>query len=80
VIANIYADLELTYVLDGMGQKGIEDLEFAHRSLKSIARFSGQLGYAYARQGRTDDANRLLSGLLGRSDQGDSLSSAIAAV
>jgi adenylate cyclase len=31
-------------------------------------------------QGRTDDANRILSDLLGRSDQGDSLSTAIAQV
>jgi adenylate cyclase len=80
VILYIHADLGLAYVFDGMGQKGIEELEFAHRNLKIMASFSGQLGYAYASQGRTEDANRILSELLGRSDLGDSLSTAIAQI
>jgi hypothetical protein len=63
-----------------MGQKGIEELEFAHRNLRIMASFSGQLGYAYALRGRTEDANRILSELLGRSDLGDSLSTAIAQI
>jgi TolB-like protein/Flp pilus assembly protein TadD len=80
VIPGIHADLGLAYVMNGMGQKGIEEIEFAHRVLKSIASFSGQLGYAYAVQGRTDDAKRVLADLSSRSDQGDSLSTAIAQV
>jgi tetratricopeptide (TPR) repeat protein len=80
VILYIHADLGLAYVFAGMGQKGIDELEFAHRNLKVMASFSGQLGYAYARQGRTEDANRILSELLGRSDLGDSLSTAIAQI
>ncbi len=77
---SLHADLGLTYVFAGMGQKGIEELEFTHRNLKFMAVYSGQLGYAYAREGRTEDANRILSDLLNRSDQGDSLSTAIAQV
>ena len=80
VIPPIHADLGIAYVMNGMGQKGIEELEFAHRILKSMASFSGQLGYAYAVQGRTGDARRLLAELSSRSDQGDSLSTAIAQV
>jgi TolB-like protein/Tfp pilus assembly protein PilF len=80
VILYIHADLGLAYVFAGMAQKGIEELEFAHRNLKVMASFSGQLGYAYAMQGRTEDANRILSELLSRSDLGDSLSTAIAQV
>ncbi len=80
VILYIHADLGLAYVFDGMGQKGIEELEFAHRGLKVMDSFSGQLGYAYAKQGRTEDANRILSELLNSKDQGDSLSTAIAQV
>lgn len=80
VILYIHADLGLAYVFAGMGQKGIEELEFAHRNLKIMASFSGQLGYAYAIQGRTADANRILSELLSRSDLGDSLSTALAQI
>ena len=79
-ILYIHADLGLAYVFAGMGQKGIEELEYAHRDLKVMASFSGQLGYAYAKQGRTQDANRILSALLSRSDLGDSLSTAIAQI
>jgi adenylate cyclase len=80
VILNIHADLGIAYVFNGMGQRGIEELEFAHRGLPSMASFSGQLGYAYAVEGRTEDAKETLSELLSRSDQGDSLSTAIAQV
>jgi TolB-like protein/Tfp pilus assembly protein PilF len=80
VILYIHADLGLAYVFAGMGQKGIEELEYAHHNLKVMASFSGQLGYAYAIEGRTEDANRVLSKLLSRSDSGDSLSTAIAQV
>ena len=80
VILYIHADLGLAYVFEGMGQKGIEELEFAHRNLKVMASFSGQLGYAYAAQGRTEDARNILAELSRRSDQGDSLSTAIAQV
>ena len=80
VILYIHADLGLAYVFGGMGQKGIEELEFAHRNLKVMASFSGQLGYAYAVEGRTEDARKILAELSRRSDQGDSLSTAIAQV
>ncbi len=80
LIPHIHADLGLAYVFNGMGQKGIEELEFVHRGLKVMASFAGQLGYAYAIEGRTRDANQILSELLSRSDQGDSLSTAIAQV
>ena len=80
VILYIHADLGLADVMAGMGSKGIEELEYAHHNLKVMASFSGQLGYAYATQGRTEDANRILSKLLSRSDSGDSLSTAIAQV
>jgi hypothetical protein len=72
VILNINADLGLTYVFGGMSQKGIEELEYAHRSLKSMASFSGNS--VTLMPCRAEDANRILSDLLGRSDQGDSLS------
>jgi len=45
-----------------------------------MASFSGQLGYAYATQGRREDATKILAELSRRSDQGDSLSTAIAQV
>ena len=80
LVPHIHADLGLAYVFAGMGQKGIEELEFVHRGLKVMASFSGQLGYAYAIEGRTGDANKILSELLSRSDQGDSLSTAIAQI
>jgi hypothetical protein len=63
-----------------MGQKGIDELEFVHRSLKVMASFAGQLGYAYAIEGRTRNANQILWELLSRSDQRDSLSTAIAQI
>jgi len=80
VIPSIYADLGVAYVMNGMGQKGIEQLELAHRVFKTMASFSGQLGYAYATQNRTDDAKKIVADLSTRSDQGDSLSTAIAQV
>ena len=79
VIPNTHADLGLTYVMSGAGQKGIEELELAHRILH-LAAFGGQLGYAYAVQGRTEDAKKILAELSNRTDQGDSLSTAIAQV
>jgi tetratricopeptide (TPR) repeat protein len=79
-IPSVHADLGIACMMNGMGQKGIEELELAHRLLKSMASFSGQLGYAYAVQGRTEDAKRILAELSSRSDQGDSLSTAIAQV
>ncbi|PWU05742.1 MAG: hypothetical protein C5B51_13880 [Terriglobia bacterium] len=80
VIPSIHADLGVAYVMNGMGQKGIEEIEFAHRVLASMPSYSGQLGYAYATQGRTEDAKKILAELSRRSDQGDSLSTAIAQV
>jgi TolB-like protein/Flp pilus assembly protein TadD len=81
IIPGIHADLGVALVMNGMGQKGIEELKLAHRvSFRSLASFSGQLGYAYAVLGRTEDARRILAELSSRSDQGDSLSTAIAQV
>jgi tetratricopeptide (TPR) repeat protein len=51
VILYIHADLGIAYVFAGMGQKGIEELEFAHCNLKIMASFSGQLGYALCHTG-----------------------------
>jgi TolB-like protein/Flp pilus assembly protein TadD len=80
VILNIHSDLGLAYVFDGQGDKGIEEMEFAHRGLKTMPLFAGHLGYAYGVVGRKADADRVLKFLQGRTDQGDSLSTAIAQV